>query len=313
MKASPRTSRRNRESRRVRSESRAVGMRPGTVTPEVRAAASRLRARWFLAVGVLLVVLAVGAGWAWWSQQGPPVYGFEIVQTYPHDPAAFTQGLVYAGGHLYESTGKYGESTLRRVELETGRVIQSHPLTRDLFGEGITIWGDRIYQLTWREGVAIVYDRETFEESRRFRYPGEGWGLTHDGTHLIMSDGSATLQFRHPETFRVERRLLVHSRGRRVDQLNELQYIRGEIYANIFYRDYIARICPRTGEVTGWIDLRSLWPDRADREAVLNGIAWDAAGERMFVTGKNWPFLFHIRLLGGEAMGRRASGWRGPR
>ncbi len=311
MNASPGTSRKQRGTRRLRAVRQSADPQGDVSSRALSAACSVGRTKWFLAM-VVSAGLASGAMWGLLSQRGPKVYGFEIVDTYPHDPEAFTQGLVFEDGHLYESTGKYGESSLRRVELETGRVVQSHQLARQLFGEGITIWNDRIYQLTWREGIAIVYDRDTFEERRRFRYRGEGWGLTHDGTHLIMSDGSATLQFRHPETFRVMRRLLVHSQGRRVDQLNELQYIRGEIFANIFYRDYLARICPRTGEVTGWIDLRTLWPHREDREAVLNGIAWDAEANRLFVTGKNWPFLFHIRLTSGRTPGLRAGGSRGP-
>lgn len=250
-------------------------------------------------VGVVLVLVSLGiVGGVWWLLQprGPQVFGYQVVNAFPHDPQAFTQGLIYYDGFLLESTGKYGESTLRRVELESGRVLQMHSLAEDLFGEGITVFGDRIYQLTWRNRVAIVYDKQTFEELGRFRYDGEGWGLTDDGTHLIMSDGSATLRFIDPEDFRVVRRLLVRSQGRRVDRLNELQYIHGQIFANILYQDRIARISPETGEVTGWIDLRTLWPGRRDRESVLNGIAYDERNDRLFVTGKNWPRLYEIQL-----------------
>ena len=225
------------------------------------------------------------------------IYGFQVVRAFPHDPRAYTQGLVFEGGFLYEGTGKYGESTLRKVELETGRVVQSRALERRLFGEGIAILGDRIIQLTWRAGTGIVYDKASLRELRRFRYTGEGWGLAWDGTHLIMSDGSSTLRFLDPTTFKVVRRLLVRSRGRRVGRLNELEYVEGEIFANIWYKDWIARISPATGEVTGWIDLRALWPDREDREAVLNGIAYDPTNRRLFVTGKNWPKLYEIRLV----------------
>lgn len=250
-------------------------------------------------LGVLLVLISLGVvGGVWWLLQprGPQVFGYRVVNAFPHDPQAFTQGLVYYDGFLLESTGKYGESTLRRVELESGRVLQMHSLSEDLFGEGITVFGDRIYQLTWQNRVAIVYHKQSFEELGRFRYDGEGWGLTDDGTHLIMSDGSATLRFVDPENFRVVRRLLVRSQGRRVDRLNELQYIHGQIFANILYQDRIARISPKTGEVTGWIDLRTLWPGRRDRESVLNGIAYDQQNDRLFVTGKNWPRLYEIQL-----------------
>lgn len=272
-----------------------------TVTASTSASAakgpvSQRRARWWMLCLSVALLCVAGGVWLAAQPQVPQTYGYQLVNSFPHDPNAFTQGLVFHEGSLLESTGKYGQSSLRRVELESGRVVQSHRLSRDLFGEGITVFGERIYQLTWRNGLAIVYDKETFDELGRLRYEGEGWGLTNDGTHLIMSDGSATLRFVDPQDFRVVRRLVVHSRGRRVDRLNELQYVHGEIFANIWYRDHIARISPETGEVTGWIDLRTLWPERRDREAVLNGIAYDAENDRLFVTGKNWPRLYEIRL-----------------
>ena len=281
-----------------------MGRRRKKTDPEVRppltdAAPAETRPRsvrrWVL---LAVVVGAAGAAVVWGvaREREPPVYGFEVVHAYPHDPQAYTQGLVYAGGVLYEGTGKYGESTLRRVDLETGKVLQAQALDRSLFGEGIAIWDGQIIQLTWRNNLAIVYDQRTFRELRRFEYRGEGWGLTHDGRHLILSDGSATLRFLDPQTFRVVRQLLVQSRGRRVGRLNELEYVRGEIFANIYYQDHIARISPRTGEVLGWIDLRGLWPQRSERDAVLNGIAYDAEGDRLFVTGKDWPKLYEIRL-----------------
>jgi glutamine cyclotransferase len=270
-----------------------------TVTTEVPAPPAESRRpgprRW-----LLLAALFAGASacvvWVVAREHAPPTYGYEVVNEFPHHPQAYCQGLSISGDVLYESTGKYGESTLRRVDLETGKVQQVQKLDRSLFGEGLTIWDNQIIQLTWKNNIGIVYDRQTFQELRRFSYEGEGWGLTHDGQHLIMSDGSATLRFLDPRTFQVVRRLLVHSQGRRVDQLNELEYVNDEIFANLWYKDHIARISPQTGEVTGWIDLHGLLRGRPDPDAVLNGIAYDRASGRLFVTGKNWPKLFEIRL-----------------
>jgi glutamine cyclotransferase len=278
--------------RRKKTDSHVPPRSAGAVPPERRPQSVR---RWVILAG-LAAVACVGVVWGLAGGREPPVHGFEVVQTYPHDPQAYTQGLVYSDGALFEGTGKYGESTLRRVALDTGKVLQVHALHRNLFGEGITIWDGQIIQLTWRNGIGIVYDQRSFQELRRFQYRGEGWGLTHDGRHLIVSDGSATLRFLDPKTFRVVRQLLVQSRGRRVGQLNELEFVRGEVFANIWGRDEIARISPQTGEVAGWIDLHGLLPQRADREAVLNGIAYDEQGDRLFVTGKDWPKLFEIRL-----------------
>jgi len=249
----------------------------------------------------LLVALAcctcVWVVWALAAERTPPVYVGQVSRVFPHDASAYTQGLVFDGGFLYEGTGERGQSTLRKVELKTGKTLLSHRLDGHLFGEGITVWNDQIVQLTWRSGVGIVYDESTFREIRRFWYYGEGWGLTHDGTHLIMSDGSSTLRFLDPQTYRVVRRIFVRSEGRRLGDVNELEYVDGEIFANIWHRDSIARISPESGEVTGWIDLRHLLPGRTDREACLNGIAYDAEQKRLFVTGKSWPKLFEIRLL----------------
>lgn len=229
----------------------------------------------------------------------PAVYGYEIVNTYPHDPGAFCQGLAIDGGHLYEGTGERGRSTLRKVELETGRVLQQVSLDRRFFGEGITVWDQRIYQLTWQAGVGFVYDEETFTEISRFRVRGEGWGLTHDGTHLILSNGSPTLQFIDPKTFRVVRRLNVRDRGNWVRDLNELEYAGGAILANVWTTDRIAWISPKTGNVDAWIDLQGLRPPetRRDPDSVLNGIAYDPETKRLFVTGKHWPKLFEIRIV----------------
>jgi glutamine cyclotransferase len=227
-----------------------------------------------------------------------PTQGYTLVRSHPHDPQAYCQGLIFHEGFLYEGTGSFGESSLRKVELDTGKVLQQHDLARDLFGEGITRWQDQLLQLTWKNRQAIVYDLKTFKEIRRFAYEGEGWGLTSDDESLIMSDGTDTLRFVHPTTFAVKRRLLVREGTRRISKLNELEYVDGEIFANIWYEDRIARISPATGHVLAWIDLSSLYPaaERPHRDAVLNGIAYDAKQKRLFVTGKDWPKLFEIQV-----------------
>jgi len=224
---------------------------------------------------------------------------FRIVHTYPHDPHAFTQGLLFVDGHLYESTGINGQSSLRMVDLKTGRVLQAQPVDAKYFGEGLAAWGSTLIQLTWQSHVALVYDRFSFRPLRTFSYPGEGWGLTHDGTSLILSDGTSTLRFFDPRTFKQVRSLTVKDRGLPVTDINELEYIDGQVYANIWHSDRIARISPRTGQVAGWIDLKGLLPaaEHSGPEAVLNGIAWDAAHRRLFVTGKNWPKLFEIEVV----------------
>jgi len=230
-----------------------------------------------------------------------PTYGYRVVNTYPHDREAFTQGLEYFNGWLYESTGLEGKSSLRKVELRTGRVLQIRRLSPELFAEGITIFNDRIYQLTWKNGICFVYDRDSFRNVAEFRYPGEGWGLTHDGKHLIMSDGSDTLFYRDPGTFGILREVKVQANGVPVRNLNELEYIEGEVWANIWQTDMIARISPKTGEVVGWIDLeglRNLLPERDRLQAeVLNGIAYDKQTKRIFVTGKLWSRLFEIEVV----------------
>jgi glutaminyl-peptide cyclotransferase len=231
--------------------------------------------------------------------QPVPVYTYEIRNTYPHDRAAFTQGLIFRDGFLWESTGQYGSSSLRQVELKTGRVLRSVPVPREFFAEGMTIFRGRVYQLTWQEGRAFVYDAKDFRRLGEFKYPGEGWGLTHDNESLVMSDGTSTLRFLDPETFAVRRAVRVTDGGRPVEQLNELEYVRGEIFANVWQEDRVARIDPRTGRVTGWIDLAGLLPEADARgdEDVLNGIAYDEENDRLFVTGKLWPKLFEIRLV----------------
>lgn len=229
-----------------------------------------------------------------------PVYGYTVVRAYPHDHEAFTQGLAFDDqGALYESTGQRGQSSLRRVELSSGAVLQRHDLPAALFGEGLTVFGDRIIQLTWQAGRAFVYDKTSFDLLGEFTYRTEGWGLTHDGRRLIMSDGTATLSFRHPDTFAETARLTVRDHRGPVIRLNELEYVGGEILANIWQADRIARIDPHTGHVTGWIDLSGLLqPDDRRRPVdVLNGIAYDARTNRLFVTGKWWPRLFEISLI----------------
>lgn len=224
----------------------------------------------------------------------PMVSQAEVVATYPHDSGAFTQGLVFSDGRLYEGTGRRGQSTLREVALESGEVLRQHALDSQYFGEGITILGDSIYQLTWQANTGFIYDLE-FKLTGTFLYSGEGWGITDDGTHLIMSDGTDTLRFLDPETLSLSRRVSVTFRGSPLANINELEYIDGEIWANIWYQDALVRIDPDSGAVVGVIDLSGLWPEHP-RESVLNGIAWDRANDRVFVTGKLWPSLFEIRL-----------------
>jgi glutaminyl-peptide cyclotransferase len=256
-----------------------------------------------------MTLLAVGAvraaGFSAWQARGAapvPVYAHTIVKVYPHDPGAFTQGLQYIDGALYEGTGLYGRSSIRRVRLETGEVLQRRDVPREHFGEGITIAGDELFQLTWQSQIAFVYDRKTFAPRRTLSYRGEGWGLTHDGASLVMSDGSDTLKFLDPKTFTEQRRVRVTSSGVPLRDLNELEYVKGEIFANVWQTDSIVRIDPKTGRVTGRINLAGLLSARERAAAdVLNGIAYDAPGDRLFVTGKLWPKLFEIRLVPARA------------
>jgi glutamine cyclotransferase len=230
-----------------------------------------------------------------------PVFGYQVVRAYPHDPTAFTQGLQFVDGTLYEGTGLNGRSSIRKVKLETGEVLEKRDVPSQYFGEGITIWQSDLIELTWQSEVAFVYDKNTLQQKRTFKYLGEGWGLTHDGTNLIMSDGSDRLRLLDPATFAERRRLHVMDGEYAVRNLNELEYVKGEIYANIWLTDYIARIAP-DGHVVGWIDLSGLLSpaERLTAEAsggVLNGIAYDAAKDRLFVTGKLWPKLFEIKIV----------------
>jgi len=247
------------------------------------------------------------AGWRQAPTADMPVYGYEIVRVYPHDPRAFTQGIEYQNGALYEGTGLNGQSTLRKVDLATGKVLQQVAVSPEYFGEGITTWGETVLQLTWQSQLGFVYDRNTFKQLRTFKYTGEGWGLTHNAEALIMSDGSASLRFLDPKTLTETRRLLVTDAGIVIRDLNELEWVNGEIYANVWQTNFIARISPATGRVMGWIDLTGLLPreDQQQGADVLNGIAYDAAGRRLFVTGKLWPKLFEIRVSGPRAAGSR--------
>ncbi|HZB89719.1 MAG TPA: glutaminyl-peptide cyclotransferase [Terracidiphilus sp.] len=224
---------------------------------------------------------------------------YRVVHVYPHDRQAFTQGLIYLDGHLYESTGLKGQSSLRAEDLDSGRILQFHDVPDTYFAEGLTNWGNTLVQLTWQAHIAFVYDRATFHLLRTFHYDGEGWGLTQDGKSLILSDGTANLRFFDPKTFRELRHITVKDHGMPITELNELEYIHGEIYANVWHTDRIARISPATGKVLGWIDLSGILPasERSSAEAVLNGIAYDAAHDRLFVTGKLWPSIFEIKVI----------------
>jgi glutamine cyclotransferase len=233
------------------------------------------------------------------AQDKIPVYGYEIVNTYPHDPAAFTQGLIFHDGELIESTGLEGHSTLRRVELKTGKVLQKADVSPFFFAEGMTLFGGKIYQLTWKGQKGFIYDPKTFEKTGEFEYEGEGWGLTHDADSLITSNGSNEIRFLDPsDTKKIKRTISVFDRGQPLEEINELEYVRGEIYANVWHQNRIARIDPQTGSIKDWIDMSGLLKpgEVTSDEAVLNGIAYDEAGDRLFVTGKLWPKIFEIKL-----------------
>lgn len=251
-----------------------------------------------LFLGSLLFFLTTVMSKADSVEKRAPVFGVKIVNVFPHDRRAYTQGLVFHQGFLYEGTGIKGESSLRQVELETGRIIKMHRLPDHLFGEGITVWKDRLIQLTWQNRLGLVYKRDSFRLLKTFSYLTEGWGLTHNGRELIMSDGSDTLRFLDPSDYKEVRRIKVHDQGRSIVNLNELEYIQEEIWANVFQTDWIVRIDPETGRVTGWIDLSGLLSreDQIPAVDVLNGIAYDAQTNRIFVTGKYWPKCFEIKI-----------------
>lgn len=228
-----------------------------------------------------------------------PTYSFEVVRTYPHAVDAYTQGLLFHEGRLFEGTGQYGESDIREVELESGRVIRKRELSDSAyFGEGIVIVDDKLIEITWKSGVAFIYDWKSFEPKGQFKYDGEGWGLTWDGTSIIMSNGSPTIVFRDPKTFAATRTIEVNDNGTPVTKLNELEWVKGEIWANVYETDQIVRINPADGKVVGVIDLAGILPavDRTTKTEVMNGIVYDAKADRIFITGKYWPKMFEIKL-----------------
>lgn len=237
-----------------------------------------------------------------------PVYGYEVVKSYPHDEKAFTQGLFFHNGFLYESTGQEGRSQIRKVEIETGKVLQKWDLPRDEFGEGSTLIGDKIYMVTWQDGVGRVFNLADLSVIKEFAYIGEGWGLANDGTHLIMSQGTHVLKFINPENFQqVKTMPIMREDGRPLMNINELEFVKGELLANIWHSEkpdilgkpnHIARIDLANGKLVGWINLEGISPDdqRRDSENTLNGIAYDAAGDRIFVTGKQWKKLYEIKI-----------------
>lgn len=261
--------------------------------PAKRDSTSRVTICAFI-LSILVALTAIGlAG----SNRSPTMYSFKVVNTYPHDPNAFCQGLDFDGKTLFESTGQYGQSAVRQVNLESGVVEKQLHLDKRLFGEGLTLIHDKVVQLTWKRGLGYVYDAKTLKLQSTFKYDGEGWGLTHDGDHLIMSDGTDKLRFLDPISFSLVRTIRVSDGGRSIRRLNELEFVRGQILANVWHSNRIAMIAPKTGDVTGWIDLSGLLAKLPGPESVLNGIAYDDKTDRLFVTGKNWPQLFEIQLL----------------
>ena len=227
----------------------------------------------------------------------PRTYGYEVVHEYPHDPSAFTEGLEYRDGFLYESTGLNGRSTLRKVKLETGDVVQRFDIMPDYFGEGITVLGDKIIQLTYQTQTGFVYNRSDFRLERTFNYKGEGWGLTNDGKQIYMSDGTSEIRVWDSSTLAEKMRITVHDGDKQISDVNELELVEGELFANVWKTERIARISPADGKILGWIDLTGILAKRPPEADVLNGIAYDPAGKRLFVTGKNWPKLFEIKLI----------------
>ena len=259
---------------------------------------------WLLFLGLLLFT-----GQSIARKEGDSVYlpslfsapscGYRVIRDYPHDPKAFTQGLQYENGFLYESTGQYGQSSIRRVELETGKVLQIYDLPAHYFGEGLLIWGNRLVQLTWTSGIGFIYDKSSFKLEDQFRYTMEGWGITSDGRHWIISDGTNLLYYMNPSDHKIEKWVEVKEGSTPIRNLNELEYIKGEIFANIWQEDRIARIQPESGEVVGWLYLSDLLSSAERAKAdVLNGIAYDEGQNRLFITGKYWPRIFEIQLTG---------------
>lgn len=253
----------------------------------------------WVGLGVVGCALLLGlVAFAFPKDRPPVLKPVKFVRAFDHDAAAFSQGLVVHDGEMFEGTGQYGNSGLRKVDLQTGRVLLNVPLSKEYFGEGITLLNGSIYQLTWRENICIVYDQATLKATGTFRYTGEGWGLANDGKLLYLSDGTSTIRVIDPVKFNVVKQIRVHSGARKVDKLNELEFVNGELLANIWYSDHIARISPKTGEVLGWLDASHLYPadQRPSREHVLNGIAYDQVTGKLYLTGKNWPQLFEVEF-----------------
>jgi glutaminyl-peptide cyclotransferase len=255
-----------------------------------------VRTRRLSAAGLIAVIVAVAS--IAWANAAVPEYTAAIIRTFPHDPRAFTEGLLYRNGFLYESTGRSGQSSIREVILRTGEVVRQADIDPRYYGEGIAVWKNRLIQLTWKNEIGFLYDLNTFELRSTFHYSGEGWGLTSDSSHLIMSDGTSDLRTLDPNTFSEIGRVHVTCEGRAIHYINELEWVKGEVYANIWRTNLIARINPTTGEIVGLIDLTDLAASavKPGAENVLNGIAYDAAADRLFVTGKYWPALYQIRL-----------------
>lgn len=247
------------------------------------------------AIFSLFPLLLVGAS----QPEHVPVEKVEIVRAYPHDAGAFTEGLLYLGGRLYESTGLEGHSTVREVRLEDGKVMRQAVIPPQYFGEGLVNWGSKLISVTWQHGLGFIWDRATFKRIGEWRYPGEGWGMTQNGREIIMSDGTPQLRFIDPATMKEKRRVTVTAGGSRISRLNELEWVKGDVLANVWMTDRIARIDPATGRVKAWIDISALSAKvpRRGGDDVPNGIAYDAKGDRLFVTGKNWPALYHVRVV----------------
>jgi glutamine cyclotransferase len=261
-------------------------------------AKSLIQRTWWIALPVVGVLVLAFVSMAMPGDEPIAVQQVKVVAAYPHDPDAFTQGLVVEGNVLFEGTGHYGQSTLRRVDLQTGQVEKSVRLPAEFFGEGITILGEQLFQLTWKEQTCLVYDKHTLQQLGAHRYYEQGWGLANDGQHLYLSDGTSTIRVLDPHSFKQLRRIRVKQGRRLIDKLNELEFVKGELYANVWYSDHIARIDPADGSVLGWIDCSQVYPAarRPNREHVLNGIAYDQESGKLFVTGKNWPQLFEIEV-----------------
>jgi glutamine cyclotransferase len=258
----------------------------------------------------IAAILAVFTLWGASRSPDPPTleYGYRVLNVYPHDPTAFTEGLEYRNGFLYESTGLNGQSSLRRVQLETGQVMQEIAVPQQYFGEGLTVLNQRILQLTWQTQIGFIYNQSTFGMQSTFSYPGQGWGLANDGKQIFMSDGTSQIRFWDPTTLAETQRITVHDRSGPITMVNELEWVNGMVYANVWMTNNVAIISPSDGWVAGWINLAGLLtPEEYAQADVLNGIAYDVAGNRLFVTGKLWPKLFQIQLVAKPPDGRRHS------